>query len=462
MNDSRAPTHLEAREAELSVLGAILLDNTAIGRLNGLPASAFFVPAHRIIFEQMCRLVAAEEPVDTVTLTESLQRRNLLDQVGGVDYLISLDQAAATAVNIGHHSRIISDAATQRRLAEMSRDLHDLATSGRPVDEVLATIQAEIRDVADRRPRPTAWQSTADLMPAAIETVGQRKAGKSTEAPTLKSRFVDAERLIGGLGESDMMILAGRPSMGKTAAALQLAVEYARDAHDKGAGAVLFFSLETTMPKLVDRLLAAEARVDLNRIKRGQLYDSEMGRLRAAASRLAGWPLHFDARKGLTVEDITGAVASWKGPVAAVFVDYLQIIKTRARFHSREQAVAHIAQGLKDLADRGGTKAPHLNTRVVALAQLSRPDKRRPGSKVPRPTIADIRESGHIEQCADVIVLLHRPAYYDPEGKGVDVRGAEWIVGKNRDGGTGVAQLRYFGERVRFENLAQMDVMEAS
>ena len=440
--------HLEAREAELSVLGGVLLDNAALDRIgDSLKADDFFSARHRRVYEQMVALASQDLPVDPITLATALEQKSALDEVGGVDYLMTLASAAATAVNIVHHAQLIHEQAEVRRLVGVCTTIIEKATSGDYDDSarLFDEAQAAVYEIgSDNRQR--SFVSMPEALTAVIERV---KAAFENKAGTtgLPTGFVDLDNKTAGLQGGDLIILAARPAMGKTAFALNLASNGAK----LGAKTVAVFSLEMPTTQLAARMLACESKVNSEHMRSGFLQEGDIERLVQGVKRMNTWSVHIDDSPGLSVMELRSKcrrLASDRtgAHLGLVVIDYLQLMKGRPGVSSREQEISDISRNLKTLAKE-------LEIPVVALSQLNRGVESRPNK---RPMMSDLRESGAIEQDADIIMFVYRDEYYheDTEEKGV----TELIIAKQRNGPIGTVKLKFFKEWSRFENLVVEDL----
>ena len=428
-------------EAEISVLGGILLDNQAIDRvLELLTPEDLYRENHRKILKAMIELNQRSEPIDLVTLTEQLRTHGELEIVGGTAYLTELVDKVPTAANIGQYARILRQKSILRSLITTATEI---ATggyeSGADVDEFLDQAEHKIFEISERKVRPTFYRIRDIMVDSmkAIERLYERKE-LVTGVPT---GFIDLDKMLAGLQPSDLIIIAGRPSMGKTAFALNLA-QYA--AVHAGIGTAVF-SLEMSKEQLVLRLLCSEARVDQSRVRSGFAADKDFPKLAMAASRLSDCPIFIDDTAALSVLELRAkARRLMRMPdsnLGLIVIDYLQLMRGH-NADSREQEISSISRSLKALAKE-------LNIPVIALSQLNRAVENR-GDK--RPIMADLRESGAIEQDADVIAFLYRPIVYD---KNAEERAAEVIIAKQRNGPIGTVQLTFMNEYTRFENRSE-------
>ncbi len=438
----RIPPH--NLEAEASVLGSALVDNDAIDRVEGLiTPDVFYKEAHRKIWRAMEALRGRGEPVDLVTLAEELKKNGELDEVGGITYLVGLSEATPTAAYAEHYARIVAEKAVLRRLiaaaGEAMRLAYDEAGS---VEEVIDQAGRLILDVATHGPRHE-FQEMRDLVTKAHERIAQLRE-EGSRSDLISSGFADLDRLIGGLGPGSLSIIAARPSMGKTAFALTIAQNVAL----RDRVPVAIFSLEMPAIDLVLRLLSSEARVDMNRIRQAQLSDRDYDRLVKAAGRIYDAPIFIDDTPGLTLMELRSRARRLAAHqnVQMIVVDYMQLMsggQSTRNGENRQQEIAAISRGLKSLARE-------LEVPVVALSQLSRAVENRPNKK---PMLSDLRESGSIEQDADLVIFIYRDDYYNEHSEKAGI--AEIIVGKQRNGPIGTVELQFHAAHVRFNDLAR-------
>lgn len=438
----RIPPH--NLEAEASVLGSALVDNDAIDRVEGLiTPDVFYKEAHRKIWRAMEALRGRGEPVDLVTLAEELKKNSELDEVGGITYLVGLSEATPTAAYAEHYARIVAEKAVLRRLiaaaGEAMRLAYDEAGS---VEEVIDQAGRLILDVATHGPRHE-FQEMRDLVTKAHERIAQLRE-EGSRSDLISSGFADLDRLIGGLGPGSLSIIAARPSMGKTAFALTIAQNVAL----RDGVPVAIFSLEMPALDLVLRMLSSEARVDMNRIRQAQLSDRDYDRLVKAAGRIYDAPIFIDDTPGLTLMELRSRARRLAAHqnVQLIVVDYMQLMsggQSARNGENRQQEIAAISRGLKSLARE-------LEVPVVALSQLSRAVENRPNKK---PMLSDLRESGSIEQDADLVIFIYRDDYYNEHSEKAGI--AEIIVGKQRNGPIGTVELQFHAAHVRFNDLAR-------
>jgi replicative DNA helicase len=432
-------------EAEESVLGGVLLDNTAIDKaIEILAPDDFYREAHRKIVRAMMELNQRGEPVDLVTLTEALKVRGQLQDVGGAAYLAELADKVPTAANVTYYAGIVRQKAVLRTLINTATEIATRGyESGADVDQFLDEAEHKIFEISERKVRPTFFR-IRDIMVESMKAIEQLYERKEmvTGVPT---GFVDIDRLTAGLQPSDLIVVAGRPSMGKTAFALNIA-QYAALTTKLG---VAVFSLEMSKEQLVLRMLCSEARVDQSKVRAGFAAERDFPKLALAASRLAEAPIYIDDTPALSVLELRAKARRLKrereAKLGLVIVDYLQLMRGHDSADNREQEISSISRSLKALAKE-------LDVPVVALSQLNRQVETRAEK---RPVMADLRESGAIEQDADVIAFLYRPIVYD---KNAEERSAEVIVAKQRNGPIGTVPLTFMSEYTRFENRAEEDV----
>ncbi len=425
-------------EAEMSVLGSMLIEREAMLRaVEFLTPQCFYREAHRRIFDAMSGLAERGEAVDLITVTEELRRRGELEDVGGVDYLTSLANAVPTAANVEYYARIVEEKALLRRLinaaGEIARQAYD---AQEPADEILDRAENAIFEVAQRR-RVQTYVPLREVLIAAYEHIERLLAqrGRITGVPT---GFADLDSLTSGLHPSELVILAARPSQGKTAFCLNVAC-HAAVRHGVPVGV---FSLEMAKEQLGLRMLCAEAHINSQRLRTGNLTEEDWPRLSRALSRLAEAPIFIDDTPNISLLELRAKARRLKAEhnVGLVVVDYLQLIHSRSRPENRQQEVSEISRSLKALARE-------LQVPVLALSQLSRAVEQRQDK---RPVLSDLRESGSLEQDADVVAFLyHGPDGGQPQENNV----VELIVAKQRNGPTGSVQLVFLKEVGRFVNL---------
>ena len=437
-------------EAETAVLGGMLIDREAVTRtMEHLNESMFYREANRRLYRAMIRLYERGSVIDVITVSEELKKTAELDAAGGFDYLSALVDAVPTAANVEYHARIVRDKALLRRLVEQaSQIIRDVYEQGeREVEEILDAAEARIFQVAESHKRE-GFLWIKEILWDAFEHIEklQESAGGITGVP---SGFPDLDRMTTGLQKGDLCIVAGRPSMGKTSWILNAAAN-AAIGHNIP---VALFSLEMSREQLVQRLLCAEGRIDAQKMRRGRLSQEEHQRLAAAAGHLNTAPIWIDDSPGSNVLEIRAKARRLQSELRAggrdlgmLVIDYLQLMSASSRSENRVQEVSEMSRGLKALARE-------LEVPVVALSQLSRGPEQRTDK---RPLLSDLRESGSIEQDADVVMFLYRPEYYATADKREELEGkTELIVGKQRNGPTGVVELYFQKAYTRFDSIAR-------
>jgi replicative DNA helicase len=431
-------------EAEQSVLGAILLDNDAINHaIEILTAEDFYRESHREIFRAMLALSERNQPVDAITLTDALRTGGVLEAVGGVGYIAELAACVPTAAHAGHYARIVREKALLRSLASISTEIASGAYDSPPnVDEYLDESEHKIFAISERRIRQS-FHSMPELTRESIRLLERLYERKElvTGVPT---GFLDLDRLTAGLQAADLVVIAARPSMGKTALALNIAAHAATECEPRVG--VALFSLEMSKEQLVLRMLCAEGRVDSSKARAGYLGERDFPKLAQAAARLSEAPIFIDDSSDTSPIVLKAKcrrlMRERNANLGLIIIDYLQLMRSARPGESREKEIAEISRSLKALAKE-------LKVPVVALSQLNRQVETRPDR---RPLLADLRESGAIEQDADVIAFIYRDEMYHRDSKEPGV--AEVIIAKQRNGPTGTAKLTYLTQFTRFENYA--------
>ena len=435
-----------SNEAEQAVLGAMLLDqDAALKAAEMLDDSMLYREGHRILFRAMVALTERAEAIDPVTLRDELARRGDLDRAGGLEYIATLIDVVPTAANLEYHARIVRDKAVLRRLVEAATAIiQDVYESRNTPGEVLDNAEHRVFQVAQYR-RAEEFTRLKELIWPTMERIEQLQAGTG-DVTGVASGFKDLDLLTAGFQRADLVIIAARPSMGKTAFVLNV-VQHAAIEHNVP---VAVFSLEMSKDQLVQRLLCSEGMVDAQRLRRGQLRDEDYPRLARAAGLLSSAPIWIDDSAALTPLAMRSKARRLKAEhdVGLVVVDYLQLMQGPSDIENRQQEISYISRSIKALAKE-------LNVPVLALSQLSRAPEQR-GGEHRRPQLSDLRESGAIEQDADVVCFIYRQEFYDGpvdpktnesiEGK------AELIVGKQRNGPTGTVSLYFRKEYTRFDN----------
>jgi len=431
-------------EAEVSVLGGVLLDNEALNRvLEVMKEGDFYRESHRKIFSAILDLYEKSEPVDLITLTEALKKRDALEAVGGVEYLNSLVNSVPTAANISYYAKIVKEKAILRKLINRSTDIISqvYGVSG-DVDDFLDQAERSIFEISEDRVRPS-FYSLKDIIKSSFKTI-ERLYEKRQLITGVPTGFTKLDELTSGLQPSDLIIVAGRPSMGKTALALDIAAYAAVEGGIPSA----IFSLEMAKEQLALRMLCSEAKVDAHRLRGGFLSESDWPKLTRAAGSLSEAPIFIDDTPGLSALEMRAKSRRMKAEhnLGLVVVDYLQLMRGRADSDTREQEISDISRSLKALAKE-------LNVPVMALSQLNRRVEER-GDR--RPQLSDLRESGAIEQDADVIIFLYRDEVYNRSEDNPNKGKAEIIIGKQRNGPTDKFELAFLDKFTCFENLTYL------
>jgi len=428
--------------AERAVLGGILLENDALNTVLEIPLGVedFYSDAHARIFEVMAGLFAAGQPVDTVTLRERLAMSNKLQAIGGDEYLFSLTNTIPTVANIEAHAKIVREKAVIRRLIQAC---HETAAAGYgdygSMEEFLDKAERSVFNIAKNRLR-SPYEHITDVVVRCFEQI-TRAAELKQRIVGLPTGFDRLDNMTAGMHPGDLIIVAGRPGMGKTAFALNVALNACR--LRKISAAV--FSLEMPKEQLANRLLCNEAKVDAGKVRTGYLSRDDWPKLTQAAGTLSDLPLWLDDTPGLTLMELRAKTRRLKAEhdLGLIVIDYLQLMRAGIKTDSREQEISEISRSLKGMAKELGLP-------VIALSQLNRGVESR-GNKDKRPQLSDLRESGAIEQDADTILFIYRDEVYNPESteKGL----AEIIIGKQRAGATGTVKCIFLREYTRFENL---------
>ena len=441
----------QAIPLEEAVLGAILIDKNALPTvLDILQPDSFYVPAHQEIYRGMLQLFEKTHPIDILTMHEELKLLGKLDDIGGSSYLVDLTNKVASSANIEYHARIISQKHIQRELIRVSTQIiNDSYDETKDVFELLDDAERNLFDITQQNLNRGYEQigSLAIKAQKQLELLAQ-KSDSLTGVPT---GFTELDRLTSGWQKSDMIIIAARPGMGKTAFTLSIAKNAALD-HNKG---VAIFSLEMSSLQLVQRLISMEAEIQSQQLRNGQLKPHEWQQLHSAVEKLADIPIFIDDTPAINIFELRAKCRRLKmqHDIQLVVIDYLQLMSgnvDQKRSGTREQEISSISRALKGMAKE-------LNIPVIALSQLSRAVETRGGEK--RPQLSDLRESGAIEQDADIVSFIYRPEYYDiTESEGASLKGvAEIIVAKHRNGATDTVQLRFIDQYAKFTNADEFD-----
>ena len=435
----RIPPH--SLEAEQSVLGAMILDKEAINTaIEIIRPDDFYKEANKEIFEAILILFNKNEPVDLITLSEELKRRGTLENIGGVTYLANLSSGVATTANIKYYCKIVEEKSILRRLIRSCDDV--IAKSYENSDEVNAIIEnAEkaIFDITQGRHRE-GFSPLNEVLLSSFSQIEERAANQGT-LTGLTTGFIDLDNKLSGLQKSDLILLAARPSMGKTAISVNIVTNAALKANAK----VAVFSLEMSKEQLVQRMISATAHVDLQKIISGRLSEEEWIQVINAMGPLSQAEIFIDDTAGISLMEMKAKCRRLKieKGLDLVMIDYLQLMQLDGRQESRQQEISAISRGLKDLAKE-------MECPVIALSQLSRAPELRTDH---RPILSDLRESGAIEQDADVVLFLYRDEYYHEDSEKKNI--GEVIIAKHRNGPTGSLELVFKKEFTKFVNMAR-------
>ena len=434
-------------EAEQSLLGALLIDNQAFDRVADLVGGEdFYRDDHRRIWRHIARLVEASRPADVVTVAESIEASEDKDKTGGAVYLAALAQNTPSALNVRRYAELVRERAVQRRLAQVATEIAEtaLAPTGRDVAQLLDEAESKIFQIAESGARKD--QGLIGISPVLAKVFERIDHLHSQDNPSditgVPTGFVDIDRMTAGLQPGDLIIVAGRPSMGKTAFALNIAEHVAL--HPSVGLPVAIFSMEMSSSQLAMRVLSSMAKVDQTKLRTGRLNDEEWSRLTDEIAKLNEARIHVDETAALNALELRARARRMKreyGKLGLVVVDYLQLMSASAQGENRATEISEISRSLKALAKE-------LDVPVIALSQLSRAVEQRNDR---RPLMSDLRESGAIEQDADVILFIYREEVYSPEKEEAKGR-AEVIIGKQRNGPIGVVPLTFLGRYTRFGN----------
>ncbi len=443
----KLPPH--SAEAEQSVLGGLLLENTAWDRVGDLiNEQDFYTAAHRLIWRQITRLVEDNKPADVITVAESLESHNQLDEAGGLAYLSALASNTPSAANIRRYAEIVRERAVLRKLAEVGGEIAESAYNpmGRSVAQILDVAEAKVFEIKEAGARGS--QGFLQLKPLLIQVVNRIDELYNRDNPNdvtgVPTGFADLDTKTSGLQPGDLVIVAGRPSMGKTAFSLNIAEHVALEAKLP----VAVFSMEMGASQLVMRMLGSIGRLDQHKLRTGRIGDDEWPKLTHAIGVLDEAPVWIDESPALTSMEVRArarrlARQCKDGRLGLIVIDYLQLMSGTGHGENRATEISEISRNLKSLAKE-------LHVPVIALSQLNRSLEQRPNK---RPVMSDLRESGAIEQDADVILFIYRDEVYNPDSQ--DKGRAEILIGKQRNGPTGMVPLAFLGEYTRFEDLAR-------
>ncbi len=437
MTDRIPPHH---QDAERSVLGSMLLSHEAVLLAQEmLDPDDFYDPAHREIFDAMCHLANQTRKIDLVTVDEELSRRGRLEGIGGLTYLVELSRFVPSAANVAAYVRIVDEKSTLRRLISASGEISQMSYTGElETADILASSEKLIYDISMRK----GGEMLQPIQPILIRTYEQidrlvKNKGRIEGVPT---GYRELDDLLTGLHPGELILIAGRPSMGKTSFGMNIV----ENAAIRGGCKAAVFSLEMPAEQLAMRMMCTEARVDMQNVRRGALSDDEWLRLCDSMGSIGQSSIHVDATSGITVPEIRSKARrlQMEHGLDLIMIDYLQLMSGAGKFGSRQEEVSSISRALKGLAQE-------LRVPVIALSQLSRATANRSDHK---PILSDIRDSGAIEQDADVVMFIHREDYYDKETELKNI--AEIIIAKQRNGSLGSVQLGWRGELTWFVDLS--------
>jgi len=437
-------------EAEESILSAILIDNnTLLDVFDILTPEDFYKTAHKIIFSAIADLFAKTEPVDLVTLSNILKEKGQLENVGGATYLAHLVDAVPLAVNAQHYARIVHDKASLRRLIEKANIITSRCFEDRGnVDEVIDFAESSIFEISQNKTNQ-AFYPISNLIEVNINTLEERQGNKAlvTGVPT---GFFLLDQMTSGFQKSDLIIIAGRPSMGKTALALNIA----RNAAINDNIPVALFSLEMSKEQLSMRMLSSEARLNSSRLRSGFISQDDWNKITEAAGSLSTAPIYIDDSPDISAMEIRAKARRLKMDknIGLIIIDYLQLMKTRSSAERRDLEISEISRSLKALAKE-------LDLPVVALSQLNRMLEQRSDK---HPQLSDLRESGALEQDADVVTFIYRDEVYNKDENNPNKGKAELIIAKQRNGPTGTVPLIFLDTYTRFENPAKKDTPQGN
>jgi replicative DNA helicase len=440
----KVPPH--SVEAEQSLLGALLLDNQAFDRVADLiGADDFYRDDHRRIWRHIARLSETNRPADVVTVTESIDASEDKDKTGGAAYLGALAQNTPSALNIRRYAELVRERSVQRRLAQVATGIAEdaLNPAGREVGQLLDEAESKIFQIAESGARRD--QGLLEIKPV-LARVFERidhlyHRDNPSDVTGVPTGYVDLDKMTSGLQPGDLVVIAGRPSMGKTALALNIAEHVAVD----NGLPVAVFSMEMSATQLAMRMLGSIARVDQHKMRTGRLSDKEWGDLSEAMGKLHETPIYIDEAGALTALEVRARARRLKrqySKLGLIVIDYIQLMSASSQGENRATEISEISRSLKGMAKE-------LDVPVIALSQLNRAVDQRPDR---RPVMSDLRESGAIEQDADVIMFIYREVVYKPDLPEDQRAIAEVIVGKQRNGPIGTVKLTFLGQHTRFEN----------
>lgn len=444
----------QALDLEQAVLGAMMIDANALNNAIDIlrTKDAFYDPKHQVIYEAIAELYNTTTPVDLLTVTEQLRKLGSLQIAGGAYYISTLTNKIASAAHVEHHARIIIEKYIQREVIGISNDiLRDAYDETKDIFEVLSKAESGLFEVAQSNMKK-GYDTMQTAMKGAMEEI--EKARENTDGVSgIPTGLKELDRVTSGWQRSDMIVIAARPAMGKTAFVLSIARNIAVD-YNMG---VVVFSLEMSSVQLVKRLISSEAQMDAEKLRKGNIEDYELQQIYSRIGRLNKAPLYIDDTPGISIFELRAKCRRLKQKhnIEVVIIDYLQLMTggTNKGQGNREQEISHISRSIKEIAKE-------LNIPVIVLSQLNRSVEARGGDK--KPVLSDLRESGAIEQDADIVSFIHRPEYYglmeDEYGPTQGV--GNIIIAKHRNGSTGTIRLKFIGKYAKFDNLDSFDMIE--
>ncbi|MFH1394768.1 MAG: replicative DNA helicase [Candidatus Omnitrophota bacterium] len=430
-------------EAEIAVLGSMLIDREAISRaVEQLEQEAFYSESHRKIYQAIIKLYDENDPVDIVTLTEELKKRNSIDEIGGPVYISEITNSIPTSANIDYYTKIVREKYLLRRLIETATKIvSEGFEPGGNVDELLDRAEKLIFDITSTHKREMNLSGMREIVKESIETI-DRLYQRKENITGIATGFHDLDVMTAGLQRSDLLVLAGRPSMGKSALAISI-LEYAGVVESVPCA---YFSLEMSKEQLAQRMLCSIAGVNAHKVRTGFFSQTDWPKLVTAAGKLSEAPIFIDDTPGISALELRAKSRRLKAKhdIQLIIVDYLQLMRGGHRIENRQQEISEISRSMKALARE-------LDVPIIAISQLSRAVEQRADH---RPQLSDLRESGAIEQDADLVMLLLREEYYNPtdENKGI----AEIIVAKQRHGPVGNVKIAFLPEFTKFSNLSRI------
>ena len=433
-------------EAEQSVLGGLLLENNAWDRIaDVINRNDFYRHDHKIIYQAISKLIELSKPADVVTIGEALENLGELSNVGGLPYLVALAQNTPSAANIRRYAEIVRERAVMRKLVEVGTDITESAynPAGRSANDLLDQAEKKVFDIAEAGARSQqGFLEIKPLLTQVVERIDELfSRANQSDVTGIPTGFADLDQKTAGLQPGDLIIVAGRPSMGKTAFSINMGENIAIDS----GLPVAIFSMEMGGAQLVMRMLGSIGRLDQHKIRTGQLQDDDWQKLTYAVGKLNDAPIFIDETPALNALELRARSRRLHrqcGKLGLIIIDYLQLMSSVTSGENRATEISEISRSLKALAKE-------LNVPIVALSQLNRSLEQRPNK---RPIMSDLRESGAIEQDADVILFIYRDEVYNPDSQ--DKGSAEIIIGKQRNGPIGMVRLTFLGEHTRFENYA--------